>query len=157
MTDTIKHADCFAMPRSRLFLLDVCARFARRGALRVFQLRHEDSVVASRIGFVLADSLYLYYSGYKPGYGKYSVMTRVVAESMKYAIAQGLLTLNLSTGLDVSKTRWAPAATRYREVEFPRQSRLDILRPRSYRAILKSLRGRPASSWLSRTFRRDAG
>jgi hypothetical protein len=62
--------------------------------------------VAARIGFVIGDSLYLYYSGFDPAWGKYSVMTTTVAEAIKYAIDQGLATVNLSPGTDVSKTRW---------------------------------------------------
>jgi len=43
----------------------------------------------------------------RPGQ-KYSVMTTTVAEAIKYAIANGLNTVNLSPGADVSKTRWGP-------------------------------------------------
>jgi hypothetical protein len=76
---------------------------------------------------------------------------------MKYAIAHGLRHLNLSTGMDVSKSRWAPVETRYREVEFSPQSCMNILKHRSYRTILRSVKAKPSSTWLSRTFRRGAG
>jgi len=72
--------------------------------------------VASRIGFKLGDTLYLYYSAFLPKWGDYSVMTTCVAEAIQYAIAQGWKTVNLSTGTDVSKTRWAPQNVRYGEV-----------------------------------------
>jgi hypothetical protein len=61
-----------------------------------------------RIGFVIGDSLYLYYSGYDPRWSKYSVMTTTVVEAVKYAIGQRLKTINLSPNRDVSKTRWGP-------------------------------------------------
>jgi CelD/BcsL family acetyltransferase involved in cellulose biosynthesis len=106
---TVAHADCFATPASRRFLADVCLRLAARGTVRVFQVEVGGQVVAARIGFVFGDRLYLYYSGYDPAWGKYSVMTTVVTEAFKYAIAAGLTSVNLSTGADRSKTRWRPS------------------------------------------------
>jgi CelD/BcsL family acetyltransferase involved in cellulose biosynthesis len=78
--------------------------------VRVFQLEIAGQVVASRIGFIVSGSLYLYYSGFDPEWSKYSVMTTAVAEAIKYAIEQGLKTVNLSPGNDISKTRWGPRA-----------------------------------------------
>jgi CelD/BcsL family acetyltransferase involved in cellulose biosynthesis len=115
VTGTVRHPNVFPDERARSFLLDVCRSFAERRAVRVFALRIRDEVVAVRIGFVLGRSLYLYYSGYNPRWAKYSVMTTVIAESIKYAIASGLETINLSTGNDVSKTRWRPSEVAYQE------------------------------------------
>jgi CelD/BcsL family acetyltransferase involved in cellulose biosynthesis len=67
------------------------------------------------VGFAFGGSLYLYYSGYDPAWGKYSVMTTVMAEAIRYAIAEGFAEVNLSTGNDVSKTRWGPKSHVYRE------------------------------------------
>ena len=61
------------------------------------------------------DSLYLYYSGFDPAWAKYSVATTVLAEALKWAIANGLLEANLATGDDVSKSRWGPHEVSYRE------------------------------------------
>jgi len=150
MTGTIKHRNCFAATRAKRFLTDVCARFARRGMLRVFQIRCGGVVIATRIGFVFGDSMYLYYSGFDPAYRRYSVMTRVLAESIKYAIAAGMQSINLSTGVDVSKTRWSPRTTTYRAVEFSCQSRLALLKHDGFRAVSRRLRRGAAPSWLSR-------
>ena len=106
----VHHHDIFNTPEARRFLFDVCQRFAERDALRIFQLRVDGQIVAARIGFVVGETLYLYYSGYDPAYGKYSVMTTTVAEAIKYAIASGMERVNLSTGSDISKTRWDPYA-----------------------------------------------
>lgn len=114
-TEGVKHGNVFRTPQARQFLIGVCQRFAARDALRVFQLKLGDRVIATRIGFVLRDSLYLYYSGYDPEYGKYSVMTTTVAEAIQYAIAQGFATINLSTGNDISKQRWSPRELIYRD------------------------------------------
>ena len=77
---SIKHPNVFASPVTSSFMLEYCTNLARRGALRIFQLVIDDEVVASRIGFILGDELYLYYSGYEPRWGRYSVMTTVVVE-----------------------------------------------------------------------------
>lgn len=104
----VPHPDVFASAASRAFLQDVCQRFAERGELCIFRLRVREQVVATRVGFVLGGSLYLYYSGYDGAFSKYSVMTTTVFEAISYAFGQGLRSVNLSTGNDVSKTRWRP-------------------------------------------------
>jgi CelD/BcsL family acetyltransferase involved in cellulose biosynthesis len=108
LTGTVDHPDRFANRTSREFVLDVCDQLAARDCLRVFQLVIAGQVVATRIGFVVGNSLYLYYSGFDPDWSRYGVMTTVVAEAIKYAIDQKLATVNLSPGTDVSKTRWGP-------------------------------------------------
>jgi CelD/BcsL family acetyltransferase involved in cellulose biosynthesis len=108
MEGAVVHPNHFASVDSRAFLRDVCGRLAARGMTRVFQLVIQGEVVATRIGFVLGDTLYLYYSGYDPAWSKYSVMTTTLAEIIKFAMGQGIRTVNMSPGTDVSKTRWGP-------------------------------------------------
>lgn len=112
-TDTIVHRDCFDAPEARRFLHQVAATLGARGMVRVFQLVIEGQVVATRIGFVFGDRMFLYYSGYDPAWGRYSVMTTVVAEALQWAIRQGLTSVNLSTGADESKLRWRPTPVEY--------------------------------------------
>jgi CelD/BcsL family acetyltransferase involved in cellulose biosynthesis len=81
---------------------------AARDAVRVFQLRIGDTVVASRLGFVIGASLYLYYSGFDPAWARYSVMTTTLAEALRYAIASGIESINLSITADRAKLRWRP-------------------------------------------------
>lgn len=113
MPGTVSHPDHFVGQRSRHFLYDVCERLAVRGVVRLFSLEIADRVVAVRLGFVVGDSLYLYYSGFDPKWAKYSVTTTTVAEAIKYAIAKQLKTINLSPGTDRSKTRWGPQQVDY--------------------------------------------
>jgi CelD/BcsL family acetyltransferase involved in cellulose biosynthesis len=155
MSHSVSHADNFSSCRCREFLLDVARRFAKRGTLRIFQLRHNGSVVATRLGFVLGDSLYLYYSGFDSNYSHYSVATTVVVEAIKYAIANGFRTLNLSTGRDLSKTRWAPREIVYRSVEFSSETYISILKHRGYRAFFNLVRHGSPNGWLLRTFSRE--
>lgn len=113
VTGTVRHRDCFETEEARRFLADVTARLARRGVARMFQLEVAGRVVAMRLGFVWRDRLYLYYSGYDPEWGKYSVMTTTVAEALKYATDSGITSVNLSTGADESKLRWRPSEVQY--------------------------------------------
>jgi CelD/BcsL family acetyltransferase involved in cellulose biosynthesis len=112
--DTVRHADVFRSQRARAFLGEYAQRLAERDQLRVFQLCIGGEVVATRIGFLFGDELYLYYSGFDPDWGRYSVMTTVLAETIKWAIEQRLRLLNLSTGRDTSKTRWNPVEVQFR-------------------------------------------
>jgi Acetyltransferase (GNAT) domain len=113
LTNTVVHLNHFASPVARNFLYAVCERLSMSGAVRLFCLRVGAQTVAMRIGFVVGDSLYLYYSGYDPAWSRYSVMTTTEAEAIKYAIAQGLKTVNLSPGKVVSKIRWSPRELEY--------------------------------------------
>ena len=105
---SIHHADVFVEPNARAFLVDVCERLSARGQAYVFRLRVGHLVVATRVAFLLGGTLYLYFSGYKREFGKYSVMTTLLAEVIQHAFRSGIGSINLSSGNDVSKTRWAP-------------------------------------------------
>jgi CelD/BcsL family acetyltransferase involved in cellulose biosynthesis len=102
------HANVFARQVARDFLLEYGQRMAERDQLRIFQLVIGGEVVATRVGFVLGRDLYLYYSGYRVAWAGHSVMTTVVAETLKWAFGQGLGGVDLSTGRDLSKLRWKP-------------------------------------------------
>jgi CelD/BcsL family acetyltransferase involved in cellulose biosynthesis len=123
----VSHPDRFPNRVSKAFLHEVCERLAAKGIARVFLLKIRDEVVAARIAFRVRDSLYLYYSGFDPKWAKYSVMTTTLAEILKYAISANIATVNLSTGTDVSKTRWPVRAVHFQcaDEEGPRlRSRL---------------------------------
>ena len=100
--------DRFTAHSLRAFLYEVCDRLAARDGVRIFQLRIADEVVAARIGFVIGDGLYLYYSGFDPAWARYGVMTTTTAEALRYAIASGLKSVNLSLTGERSRLRWDP-------------------------------------------------
>jgi CelD/BcsL family acetyltransferase involved in cellulose biosynthesis len=112
-----QHADVFLAAKSRAFLREVAYSFCQRGQMRVFVLHVGQDKVAIRLGFAIGGSLYLYYSGFDPAFARYSVMTTCLAESIQYAIEQGFAWVDLSTGTDVSKTRWRPERILYRSAE----------------------------------------
>jgi CelD/BcsL family acetyltransferase involved in cellulose biosynthesis len=142
-----RHADRFAAPSLRAFLFGVCERLAARDAVRVFELRIADAVVASRIGFVSGDSLYLYYSGFDPAWARYSVMTTTVAEALRYAISSGLETVNLSLTGEQSKLRWRPRRVEFRSALVRRDSVRSRLACSAYRVAVS---GRSAPRRLLR-------
>lgn len=148
LADTVRHKDFFVAPKARRFLIDVCGRLAERGMARVFMLRVGSEVVAARIGFVIGNSLYLYYSGFEPAFGKYSVMTTVVAEALRCAISENLTSVNLSMGKDISKTRWRPNQTFYREALQVSPSSRAKLTLSAYRKIRNGLASTPFR-WLA--------
>jgi CelD/BcsL family acetyltransferase involved in cellulose biosynthesis len=113
VTNTVRHGDVFEQENERAFLREYALERAKRGELRIFQLLISGSVVATRVGFLSNDQIYLYYSGYDPEWSKFSVMTTLLVEAIKWSIEQRLAILHMSTGTDVSKLRWGPTGTRY--------------------------------------------
>lgn len=122
VTDTISHRDVFESGHAREFLRDYLRLSAARDEARIFQLELAGKVVATRLAFVVGGALYLYFSGFDPDWGKYSVMTTTVAEALKWAIENRFATVNLSPGNDVSKTRWNPIEVMTREAIIPSPS-----------------------------------
>jgi CelD/BcsL family acetyltransferase involved in cellulose biosynthesis len=111
--DLQPHADVFGSARAGSFLRDVASFPEQTPQPLVFELEIGGSVVASRLGFLLGDELYLYFSGYAPEWARYSVMTTLVAEAIKWAIEQQCRLVNLSPGKNVSKTRWGASTVTY--------------------------------------------
>ena len=130
------HPDRFRARSARSFLYEACDRLAASDAVRVFQLRIADEVVASRIGFVTGGTLYLYYSGFDPAWARYSVMTTTIAEAMHYAIANGLRSVNLSLTAEQSKLRWHPRRIDYYSALVRRDSVRSRLAYGAYRVAL---------------------
>jgi CelD/BcsL family acetyltransferase involved in cellulose biosynthesis len=144
---SVIHPDRFSSKASRDFLYAVCRQLAARGAVRIFQLRIDSEIVATRIGFIVDDSLYLYYSGFDPQWARYSVMTTTVAEAIKYAIVQGLATVNLSPTSDISKTRWGPREVTYQSAY---QQGRRLYSGLAHRAYLKARSAEGIQSWILR-------
>jgi CelD/BcsL family acetyltransferase involved in cellulose biosynthesis len=110
----VRHVDAFSAAAARRFLTDLCVRLSPGGGVRFFEIRIGAAIVASRIGFVVGDSLYFYNSGFDPRWARYSVMTTTLAEAIKWAIGAGFRSVNLSTGADEAKLRWRPEQIAYR-------------------------------------------
>ncbi len=134
-TETIAHKNVFESAHAQSFLHAYGSALADAGQLRVFELWARGQIVASRVGFLLGDALYLYFSGYRLDFGQYSVMTRTVAEAIQWAIEQKLRVVNLSPGNDVSKTRWSPTEVSFREALWVSPTTRARYAYKAYRAV----------------------
>jgi CelD/BcsL family acetyltransferase involved in cellulose biosynthesis len=153
---SVSHNNVFATPQSRAFLADYTLAMAERGQLRVFQIEIAGVVVATRIGFTFGRTLYLYYSGYDPDWGRYSIMTTVVAEAIKWAIANGYTIVNLSPGTDVSKTRWGPEERQFHGAVMQSPRRRSRIAHRIYDDFVRYTRSNTPLSNLLSTLQRGA-
>jgi CelD/BcsL family acetyltransferase involved in cellulose biosynthesis len=115
VSDMVLHPNKFANHRNQAFFIEFAQLMAERGALRIFELTVGGSVVASRVAFALGSELYCYFAGYDPAWRRYSVMTTLMCETIKWAIDNGFRLINLSTGKDLSKVRWRPAEIVFRD------------------------------------------
>ena len=138
-----KHPNYFSDRSLQEFLRDICNSLAARDAVRVFQLRIGTEIVASRVGFVVGDSAYLYYSGFDPAWARYSVITTTVAEALKYAIAHGLTTVNLSLTGEQSKLRWRPCLVQFHSALVQREALSSRIVCTAYRVAM-TRNGAPA-------------
>ena len=152
----IRHPNKFLKPPARGFLDDYLHNSAVRGELRIFELEIDGVPVASRLAFLLGSDLYVYFAGYDLAWRRYSVMTVLMAEMIKWAFAQGLERVNLSTGLDQSKTRWKP-----REIVFHDAVQVSpTLRARAAFAAFQAYEAISRARWRAKAAhgaKRDAG
>jgi CelD/BcsL family acetyltransferase involved in cellulose biosynthesis len=136
----VAHPDVFSTWTARRFFTDYVTEMAALGKLSIFQVRVDGQTVATRVGFLLGDELYLYYSGYDTRWSRFSVMTTVVAEAIRWAIEKGLRVVNLSTGQDVGKLRWRPAVTMFGQVVIPAPSVRGVLALGAYDWVSRGIR-----------------
>jgi CelD/BcsL family acetyltransferase involved in cellulose biosynthesis len=132
------HPNRFAGRALQDFLYEVCDRLADRDAVRVYQLRIGSDIVASRVGFVVNGSVYLYYSGFDPAWAHHGVMTTTVAEAIKYSIAEGIKSVNLSPHGEQSKLRWRPRLVVYPSALVQRENLTSRILCRTYRVALSN-------------------
>ena len=100
--DRYHHRDHFKQAGYRQFMHDALVSTDAR----LFSLRIDGEVVAVRAALDVDRMRYLYYSGFDPRWWNYGVMTLLVTEMVRDAIARGMHTVNFSPGVDPSKTRW---------------------------------------------------
>jgi CelD/BcsL family acetyltransferase involved in cellulose biosynthesis len=132
----IQHPDYFEQQEARS-LIDLLVNDPVKSGIRLFVLKDGERLVAARLAFETPCGTYVYYSGYDPAYGKYSIMTRLVVEALKRSMARGHKFVHLSFGRDVSKTRWSPREVAYKQYCFIQNSLRGRMLAALYMAILK--------------------
>lgn len=114
---TVEHPDYFSNPLHKALIASLLKTpFADK--MQLFCLEIDGKIVAIRMGFLMGEELYLYYSGYDLAYARYSVMTTLLVEIIRWSLDKNIQRLNLSVGEDVSKTRWGPRVISYAEYQF---------------------------------------
>lgn len=116
------HPNIFGTPLSQAFLRETALELSKSDVTRVFEIEIGGEVRASRVAFEVGPVLYLYFSGFQPAWGKYSVMTTCNLEAFRWAIEKGLKEVNLSTGEDPGKLRWNPTRLTFHEATVPGRS-----------------------------------
>jgi hypothetical protein len=86
----------------------------------------------------MGDGLYLYHSGYDPAWARYGVMTTLMAETVRYAIAGGLQSINLSLVGEHSKLRWRPRRVDFYSAVVHRDSVRSRLACSAYRLAMSA-------------------
>ncbi len=107
------HPDYFAEQTHRQLIESMLVSDSSEFKLCLFMLKHGEKIIAIRLGYEMNQVLCLYYSGFDPEYGTYSAVTRLLVETMQDSINRNLKSINLSTGRDLSKTRWSPEEHSY--------------------------------------------
>jgi CelD/BcsL family acetyltransferase involved in cellulose biosynthesis len=131
----VKHPDRFTNEVNRGFIADYVNLLTERGACRVFELEINDRPIASVLGFVMDDNLWLYSSGFDPSWRKYGVMTMLTAEILKWSIASRMKVVNLSCGKDMGKIRWNPTEVNFFHLLQPAPRRKGRLLLRAYESV----------------------
>ena len=143
MTGAPLHPDQFRFPDSREFLRRLAADLAPENRLRICRLRVDGQVAASQLVLMTENSIYLSYSGFDPAWRRYSVMTVVAAECIKWAIVEGRAVANLSTWASQNKLRWGPEERIYRSVKWYSPTRRSRMAMRLHRHAVSA-----AKRWL---------
>ena len=131
----VKHPDRFTNDVNRGFLAEYVNLLAGRGACRIFELEIDGRPIASILGFIMDDNLWLYSSGFDPNWRKYGIMTMLTAEILKWGIGSRLAVVNLSCGKDMGKIRWNPTEVNFFHLLQPAPRRKGRLMLRAYEGV----------------------
>ncbi len=121
---SVMHKDKFRFADRRSFITDVVPALSRRGELKIGLLIVGNETVAAQMWLEKCGAMFLYYSGYLPGWAKYSVGLVATIETLKVGIARGLHTVDFLIGMGQDKSRWRTERSQYRNILLARSPRL---------------------------------
>jgi|GEM_PF-2580740 len=105
----VRHQDHFAQPARQAFFRSVCPALAALGRLRIGVLWVDGAPVAAQMWLENRDTLFLYYSGYEPAWGRFSVGLIATLESFRSAMVErGIRHVEFLAGGGQFKERWDP-------------------------------------------------
>lgn len=105
-------AHSFATERYVAFHQDVAARFARRGALRLYCLEAEGQLVAMLYCFRQGERVYHFQSGFDPDWRHAGVGQVLVARALEHACGEGVRRFDFLKGEYAYKDDWATGRRR---------------------------------------------
>lgn len=103
--------------RAARFHHGVARAFARRGELALFEVRVDDTPVASFYGFHHRRTLYYYIGGFDPASSHLSPGVLAVGHAIEQALARGCGSFDFLRGAEPYKLRWGARPLRSRRVE----------------------------------------
>lgn len=106
LTDTHRHVDRFALARHRRFLACVAPVLAAAGAMRITILSVDGVKCAAQIALQCGETVAVYYSGFDPGWRRYSVGMIATAQTLRDALERGARQVDFLGGAGQFKERW---------------------------------------------------
>jgi CelD/BcsL family acetyltransferase involved in cellulose biosynthesis len=136
-----RHGDKFWSRDCRAFIGEVVASLADQGCAKIGVLRVGGEPVAAQMWFEHGRVMFLYYSGFRPEWGKHSVAFIATQEAMKDAMSRGIRRAEFLRGGGQFKERWGGSSRFRTSVLFGRQPEM-IRRLIAVRAVIRSHRQR---------------
>lgn len=103
-----RHSDYFASATSRAFMLLIAMILSWQRRVALARMIVDGQVVAMQLLLFEGDGMSLYFSGFDPAWGRYSVMMLTTKASLQYAMAQGITWVDLTAGAgSQAKRQWA--------------------------------------------------
>ncbi|MDI6816636.1 MAG: GNAT family N-acetyltransferase, partial [Actinomycetota bacterium] len=111
-----KKPGAYLNPKFRRFHSALARDLCEAGWLRLYVLEADGKPVAAIYGFAFGGSFYYYLGGFEPDWGKLSVSTVLIAQSIRDAIEQGWTCYDFLRGDEPYKQKWGAVASGNRRV-----------------------------------------
>lgn len=111
-----KKPGAYLNPKFRRFHSELAADLCCSGWLRLYILEIDGKPAAAIYGFAFGGSFYYYLGGFEPDWGKLSVSTVLIAQSIDDAVEGGLLRYDFLRGDEPYKQKWGAAPSDNRRV-----------------------------------------
>ena len=92
------------------FHRDVARSMFDAGALRMYALRRNGTIIAIFYGFAHHGTVHYYLSGYDPAFEKYSIGGVIVAHALEQSVREGAHTFDFLRGAEDYKSSWGAEA-----------------------------------------------
>ncbi|HCG99424.1 MAG TPA: hypothetical protein DE036_06440 [Actinobacteria bacterium] len=111
-----KKPGAYLNPKFRRFHSELAKDLCASGWLRLYILEVDSKPIAALYGFTFGGSFYYYLGGFEPDWGRLSVSTVLIAQSIEDAIGQGLARYDFLRGDEPYKQKWGAVAFGNRRV-----------------------------------------